>query len=39
VFNLWPARWRDGPVGLAILLAMTAAALGGLQAVGGVFVA
>jgi hypothetical protein len=39
LFNLWPAQWRDGPAGLAILLAVTAAAIAGLQAVGGVFAA
>ena len=39
VFHLWPERWRDGAAGLGILLAITVAALGALQAVGGVFVA
>ena len=38
-FNLWPARWRDGAAGLAIMLGLTVAALAALQAVGGVFAA
>lgn len=37
VFEIWPERWRDGAAGLAILLGVTAATLGALQAVGGVF--
>lgn len=36
-FNLWPARWRDGAAGLAIMLALSAGAIAALQAVGGVF--
>ncbi len=39
VFNLWPTRWRDGVAGLAITLAVTAAAIGALQMVGGVYLA
>jgi len=39
LFHLWPERWRDGAAGLAILLAVTVAALAALQSVGGVFVA
>lgn len=37
LFNLWPSRWRDGPAGLALTLAGTLAAIGALQAVGGVY--
>lgn len=37
LFNAWPAEQRDGRAGLAGLLAITLAAIGGLQAVGGVY--
>ncbi|GJE62432.1 hypothetical protein [Methylobacterium trifolii] len=37
LFNVWPERWRDGPAGLAIVLAGTGLSLGLMQAVGGVF--
>lgn len=39
LFNLWPAETRDGRAGLAALLAVTVAAICGLQAVGGVYAA
>ncbi|MDR4305419.1 hypothetical protein IHQ68_02125 [Chelatococcus sambhunathii] len=39
LFNLWPAEARDGRAGLSGLLAVTLAAIFGLQAVGGVFLA
>lgn len=37
LFNVWPQRWRDGPAGLAIVLAGCVVSLGLLQAVGAVF--
>lgn len=38
-FHLWPSRWRDGVAGLGVMLALTAAAIAALQAVGGVYAA
>lgn len=37
LFNVWPSKWRDGKAGLATVLAVTVLAIGGLQAVGGVY--
>lgn len=37
VFNIWPARWRDGTVGLAIVCAGLALTVLAQQTVGGVF--
>lgn len=37
LFNVWPQRWRDGPAGLAIVLAGLGVSLGLLQYVGAVF--
>jgi hypothetical protein len=34
-FHLWPQRWRDGAAGLAVMLALTAAALAALAGLGG----
>ncbi|PZQ13737.1 MAG: hypothetical protein DI565_14490 [Ancylobacter novellus] len=39
LFNLWPSESRDGPAGLALTLAVLVAAVGALQAVGGVYAA
>jgi hypothetical protein len=37
LFNVWPQRWRDGLVGLAIVLAGLGGSVGLLQQVGSVF--
>ena len=37
LFNVWPQRWRDGTVGLVIVLTGFGVALGLLQHVGAVF--
>ncbi len=35
IFQAWPARWRDGRIGLGLLLAVQAGSLLGLYKVGG----
>lgn len=38
-FHVWPQRWRDGAAGLAIMLALTVAAIAALHRAGGLFAA
>lgn len=35
LLEVWPARWRDGPAGLAILFAILAATVALAQSIGG----